>query len=162
MKTPRAVGRVVLGVKSTINPYPYIAARLDPDDNKKKLLLTTTRDAQVNSICFLEPNAALATCNLEGVVAVWRMGPDPAPNPAAPPRKDDNAEREEEDEEDESTREDGEGVGVDKKTNFSGASTPRRSSVSGGESLARYVRGRNLRSDGSRILRRGEFYVVST
>ncbi|CAM9487566.1 unnamed protein product, partial [Laminaria digitata] len=42
---------------------------------------------QVNSICFLEPHAALATCNLEGVVAVWRMGP------AAPdPGKDDNVE----------------------------------------------------------------------
>ncbi|CAM9309771.1 unnamed protein product, partial [Sphacelaria rigidula] len=29
---------------------------------------------QVNSICFLEPHPALATCNLEGAVAIWRMG----------------------------------------------------------------------------------------
>lgn len=32
---------------------------------------------QVNSISFLEPHAALATCNLEGNIAVWRMGPAP-------------------------------------------------------------------------------------
>lgn len=36
----------------------------------------------MNSICFLEPHAALATCNLEGAVAVWRMGP------ATDPRED--------------------------------------------------------------------------
>lgn len=35
------------------------------------------RVVQVNSICFLEPHAALATCNLEGNIAVWRMGPAP-------------------------------------------------------------------------------------
>lgn len=29
----------------------------------------------MNGICFLEPHAALATCNLEGRIAVWRMGP---------------------------------------------------------------------------------------
>ncbi|CAM9317439.1 unnamed protein product [Ectocarpus sp. 4 AP-2014] len=34
---------------------------------------------QVNSICFLEPHAALVTCNLEGTIAVWRMGPAPDP-----------------------------------------------------------------------------------
>ncbi|CAB1111910.1 unnamed protein product [Ectocarpus sp. CCAP 1310/34] len=34
---------------------------------------------QVNSICFLEPHAALVTCNLEGTIAIWRMGPAPDP-----------------------------------------------------------------------------------
>lgn len=33
----------------------------------------------MNGICFLEPHAALATCNLEGRIAVWRMGPAPDP-----------------------------------------------------------------------------------
>lgn len=33
----------------------------------------------MSSICFLEPHAALATCNLEGRIAVWRMGPAPDP-----------------------------------------------------------------------------------
>lgn len=57
------------------------------------LFLATTM-MQVNSICFLEPHAALATCNLEGVVAVWWMGP------AVPdPGKDDNVEESNRDEE---------------------------------------------------------------
>lgn len=35
------------------------------------------KNAQVNSICFLEPFPVLATCNLEGMIAIWRMGPAP-------------------------------------------------------------------------------------
>lgn len=36
--------------------------------------LSRTLHGQVNSICFLEPYPALSTCNLEGAVAIWRMG----------------------------------------------------------------------------------------